>query len=149
MFLVAIVRLINDAHDKRAKKIELKGVPHNQINMNHIVLYEIRIYNVRIFLSTWTGCPLLRLDHGYPRCPAPGVRRRGEVGGARRGREAGNDARRERERERETLESSRMFSCPLESLYMSLYLGYCRVAGICLFFLVRRSRFEEVLLLPV
>jgi hypothetical protein len=51
--------------------------------------------------------------------------------------------------ERETLESSRMFSCPLESLYMSLYLGYCRVAGICLFFLVRRSRFEEVLLLPV
>jgi hypothetical protein len=100
MFLVAIVRLINDAHDKRAKKIELKGVPHNQINMNHIVLYEIRIYNVRIFLSTWTGCPLLRLDHGYPRCPAPGVRRRGEVGGARRGREAGNDARREREREK-------------------------------------------------
>jgi hypothetical protein len=101
--------------------------------MNHIVLYELRIYNVRIFLSTWTGCPLLRLDNGYPRCPAPGVRRLGEVGG-RRGREAGNDARRERERERETLESSRMFSCPLESLYMSRCLGCCRVAGICLFF---------------
>jgi len=148
MFLVAIVRLINDAHDKRAKKIELKGVPHNQINMNHIVLYEIRIYNVRIFLSTWTGCPLLRLDHGYPRCPAPGVRRRGEVGGARRGKRS-RERRKTREREKETLESSRMFSCPLESLYMSLYLGYCRVAGICLFFLVRRSRFEEVLLLPV
>jgi hypothetical protein len=64
--------------------------------MKHIVLYEIRM-----FLNTWTGCLLLRLDYGYPRCPAPGVRRQGEVGGGGEERPGTTQGERERERERE------------------------------------------------